>query len=377
MENRKRFKFAAVIFVFIIALLYFTHPRINPYGLGILNLADNYMHGAYIGRRNPLKIPSATFYKNLNNDSLYVKFEDFLLPMYDWDWCFIDSMVVEACSMDNFIKYEYRPEFYQDKFMYYFESVDAKILSGDPNHLDYQSIQSGIYELNLLTFDKLNIKSLKEFWDRVDTHFKDNPHLNKLEACWQIINVEMYEILYTLRGNLVKVFTKSTEVIPEIYSPEKRVYFRYPLLYCPFPLSDKAYIFPAERLCDFNYITDFVHDQNFYATLANIPPDIRRLGKVVALDKNGVLLSLEREKTPNMKVYMQRIQDDELYYASFVNYRKTHKKELINDDEYQMILEHSDKVDKSYALYDKEIFVNLRKMLSFLDYEELSEKHGC
>lgn len=192
------------------------------------------------------------------------------------------------------------------------------------------------------------------------------------ELSWYLRDV-FHDLHLCAWKSLEQLLTKSSTSLLRLYNTRERVTIHEPLLYLPFPLSDKGYLFGARRLIDFDFITILIaHDQNFYATLANIPfSDIRRLGKVVALDKNGVLLSLEREKTPNMKVYMQRMQDDELYYASFVNYKKKHKKDLINDDEYQMILEHSDKVNKSYALYDKEIFVNLRKMLSFLDYGDL------
>ena len=323
--------------------------------------------------RNSCIIEDAVLCKGYDNEyreqRWYIKLADRWHHIDDYDSGYLDTALVKTNLTDSINTYKFKPEFYCNRFGHRFESVDVTIHSTAPSWYDDIDLQSGIYRHRFCIWEEYR-------WLKPEFH----PYANVsmlTELSWYLRGV-FVDLHLRAWNSLEQLFTKSSTSLLGLYNTRWRITIHEPLLYLPFPLSDKGYLFDARRLIDFDFISILIaHDQNFYATLANIPPDIRRLGKVVALDKNGVLLSLEKEKTPNMKVYMQRIQDDELYYASFVNSRKTHKKELINDDEYQMILEHSDKVDKSYALYDKEIFVNLRKMLSFLDYEELSEKHGC
>ena len=125
---------------------------------------------------------------------------------------------------------------------------------------------------------------------------------------------------------------------------------------------------------NFNLVTEYVHDQNFYAILAEIPSDIKRLGKVIACDENGVLLSLDRSKTPIMKLRLKRLKDDELLYVSFFKYKKKHLRKMIREEEYQIIDAYDKAARNSYEMYDKRIFVNMRKMLSELDYEEVAKQ---
>lgn len=176
------------------------------------------------------------------------------------------------------------------KFGHIFNSISATVLSGNPDYDDYEYFNSGIY----------------------------------IHAGLKLSS--------SFKSSLGKIFTKASSGLLNEYVSDDRVYFSSPLLYIPFPLSNKGYMFSGEVLEDFDELTTYYQNQNFYSTLAYIPTDIRKLGEVVKYDENGVLLDLKRKKTSDLNIRLQRLSDEGKYYAATVKYNEVHKDELINKD---------------------------------------------
>ena len=63
--------------------------------------------------------------------------------------------------------------------------------------------------------------------------------------------------------------------------------------------------------------------------------------------------------------------NDKNHYAATVHYKKRIWNRQINEDDYKRILNYSQSSDSLYKMYDERIFVNLRQILSSLEYNVL------
>lgn len=321
--------------------------------------------------RNSIRLENAIFrhnpYVEYNDDSFrnwLVKVNDKWYDVYGYDS--LDSTLVVNEQTDSLVTYKFKSKYYRNKFQICFHETEVVDMSSD-DKIPWDDItwHSGIYKFSYLSISSKMRNVIHSCY----------PPVTKFEL--KLINIRhnirfMYD---DIKRFFEQTFTKSSSDLLDQYITSDLIHIRHPLIYIPFPL-DKGYIFGGDVLKNFNLMTEYVHDQNFYAILAEIPSDIKRLGKVIACDENGVLLSLDRSKTPIMRVRLKRLKEDELFYASFFKYKKKHLRKMISEEEYQIIDAYDKTAINSYEMYDKRIFVNMRKMLSELDYEEVSNQCG-
>ena len=319
--------------------------------------------------RNSIRLENAIFrhnpYVEYNDDGVrnwLVKVNNKWYDAYDDDS--LDSTLVVNEQTDSLVTYKFKSKYYRNKFEICFDETEVVDMSSD-EMIPWDDItwHSGIYKFSELSISR----------KRRNLIVSRYPPVTKFEL--KLINIRhnirfMYD---DIKRIFEQTFTKSSSDLLDQYVTSDLIHIRHPLIYIPFPL-DKGYIFGGDVLMNFNLVTEYVHDQNFYAVLAEIPSDIKRLGKVIACDENGVLLSLDRSKTPIMKLRLKRLKEDELFYASFFKYKKKHIRKMISEEEYQIIDAYDKAATNTYEMYDKRIFINMRKMLSELNYEEVAKQ---
>lgn len=319
--------------------------------------------------RNSIRLENAIFrhnpYVEYNDDGVrnwLVKVNNKWYDAYDDDS--LDSTLVINEQTDSLVTYKFKSKYYRNKFEICFDETEVVDMSSD-EMIPWDDItwHSGIYKFSELSISR----------KRRNLIVSRYPPVTKFEL--KLINIRhnirfMYD---DIKRIFEQTFTKSSSDLLDQYVTSDLIHIRHPLIYIPFPL-DKGYIFGGDVLMNFNLVTEYVHDQNFYAVLAEIPSDIKRLGKVIACDENGVLLSLDRSKTPIMKLRLKRLKEDELFYASFFKYKKKHIRKMISEEEYQIIDAYDKAATNTYEMYDKRIFINMRKMLSELNYEEVAKQ---
>lgn len=351
-QQKTRYK----LMLFIISALLIRYFLISPenriasnFYNGLFGVARNHLPDNIYCNRNCYKIDSAVF-KKTNNADWEIKIENNWYPINDF---LCDDSVLEKISENDTLSlYRLKPDFHHDAFAHEFEYISADISWDELKSPSYRICNSGIYEHTRLYLPySYRNESKKNF----------PPYLHA------------HSIAYSLRSFFEKEFTKAYPTFLDEYKPGYRVYFDTPLLYIPFPLTEKAYLFSGEVLRDFAEVTKYVHDQNFYAVLAYIPSDIKRIGSIVAYNQNGLLLSLGK-KTHKMNIIMKRMNKNKNHYAATVYYRRQSLKKQISEDDYKMILYYSQLAESSYELYDELIFANLRQMLSNFEYNEIKMK---
>lgn len=284
-----------------------------------------YLPSPIIIDRNCIKFDTAVFSKD--DGKWFVRIESSWYNVNNHNNV-LDDVLLTNSKTDSMDTYVFKPKFFTKKFGHIFNSISATVLSGNPDYDDYEYFNSGIY----------------------------------IHAGLKLSS--------SFKSSLGKIFTKASSGLLNEYVSDDRVYFSSPLLYIPFPLSNKGYMFSGEVLEDFDELTTYYQNQNFYSTLAYIPTDIRKLGEVVKYDENGVLLDLKRKKTSDLNIRLQRLSDESKYYAATVKYNEVHKDELINKDDYKEILDYSQQCDVYYEMYDRRIFYNMRQMLSNMGNEK-------
>lgn len=313
---------------------------------GLFGVAYNHLPDKIYCNRNCYEIKNAVLNKK-NNGEWDINTGNKWYPIKDITCN--DGILEKKSENDSSTFYRFKPEFYQDKFAHEFEYISAYISWDKLKSFSYKVCNSGIYEHTGLYMPYSYCKERR-------------------------VNLPIYlhasSIAYSLRTFIEKNFTKAYHSFKDEYRPGCRVYFDLPLLYIPFPMTGKAYLFSGEVLRDFDEVTEYVHDQNFYAVLAYIPLDVKRLGKIIACDHDGLLLSLGR-KTPKMSINLKRMDNDKNHYAATVHYKKRIWNRQINEDDYKRILNYSQSSDSLYKMYDERIFVNLRRILSSLEYNVL------
>lgn len=340
----------------IVILLAMTMCAINVY------VDDShYLRGIYKGLCNP---PTHGLPQYIVNNRNCVKIEDpFLCNDGGEEWFIhsgklrypISSYIYntyfeESHQVDSVIYYKLKSDEQLDLLVHEFISVDICVLPMAPQ----------------IIFD--------EYW------YCSGLYRGKLSAPYSHnINTRMFpdllawSILTTIRTFLESKLTKPQTNILDEYVTNSRIYYKKPLLYLPFPLSNHGYLFSSDVLEDFDKRTSFIPDQNYYSVLTDIPSDIRKIGSVVSYDENGLLLSLNMRKTPTLRVELHRLNNN--YYAAKVNYKATKRRIQIDENEYRSILEYSNRSTSLYEIYDKQIFINMKSLLSELSYENPQKAH--
>lgn len=296
--------------------------------------------------RHCCKIEDPVFMEHCSGE-WFIMMDTIWYPMEMW-YLKPSQYLNEISRRDSCRLYKYKPAYYREKFGHYFEPIyPCSCYTDDIPH------DTGRYRHTCLLAD--------------DHWWRDIPKIvyNGKGERPAPLNLRMFWLSSNLRDKWDRYFTRPTSGLPDVYEMGKGVVYHSPMIYIPFPLSGKGYLFSKDVYRDsFKEMIQSFGNQNFYAVLVEIPEDIRRLGEVVSLDKNGVLLNLKRDKTPRLNMELHRLHDD--MYEARVKYNKTHRKNLISDGEYQTILKYSDSSTVSSPNYDETIFINLRPILSEL-----------
>lgn len=259
----------------------------------------------------------------------------------------ISSFVTQVkATEDTCTTYRIKSEFRINEFGHNFEYIEPYISNENTNDVDDITFHSGIYTHKELV-------PLVSFRDEISASTVNYPYY-----------VKAYLWAYTLRCRLENIFSASSSDLLETYATNTSIYYKSPLLYIPFPLTGHGYIFSSETLDGFKDMTRYMGDLNYYATYATIPTDIKRLGKIVAYDINGVLIKLPERKILRLRLYLQKLYDNDNTYAAIVHYNKTDLHDLINDKDYKTILKYNRSSRSIFQIYDKKVFSNLRKLLS-------------
>lgn len=315
---------------------------------GWFNISYDHLPSYITSSRNYYEIADPVFLqghdgeKYLNDESEKIKVEGFML----------DYVLEDKSMADSISEYRINPKFSQNRFGHTFLAVETEVLAGDPNAIDDRICSNGIYVHDAL-YPLYSYCQEKE-----------------MDGNKYTIPIQAFLWSCSLRSKFdMAVTTPSFELLDE-YIPGTRIYIEAPLLYLPFPLSGKGYMFSAKVLKDFNKMTEFFQDQNFYSILTYVTDDISRIGTIISCDDKGVLLAPEIRRTPHMKLHLYRIGATD-NYAAAVYYKKSSCRKLLDKQSLQIIQNYSKLSSCQLEAYDKRIFSNMRKMLSTLVYEDV------
>lgn len=351
MSAKRKIKPIVFICILIVLILTFGGGLVYPEKLIITNIYKGLFRKNVHHNILPTKINSYLnccridnpAIKRHNNGNWSVKLGEEWYRTSDYVAHFITE---EINVKDTNTTYVLNPKYNIRYFGHDFEFQETEILFGDPNAVDYLTFNTGIYMH----------KELLPLYS-----FCDGERVSEIE-------MPIYDRAYLwascLRDRLECLFSKSYFELQELYSTNEYICYNFPMIYIPYPISDKGYIFSSDIIADFIDLTEYVDDQNFYATYVSIPSDIKRLGTIVKYDDNGVLLKLPINKTSKLRVCLQKLDDKANRYAAIVHYKESSNYDLINEEDYQNILHYSNSSDRLADIYDDQIFANLRRMLS-------------
>lgn len=311
-------------------------------GLFQKHISYNILPAEIYNYRNCCKIDTPIFRRH-EKDEWSVNLNDCWYPV-DKDVC--DFVTKGQITRDTCVAYKLDSEFHINNFGHYFKFNETDIISGEPDYLDNITLHSGIYIHKELI-------PLCSFCNEENVYKEDVP-----------LSVKSYLWAFSMRCRFENTFSKSSAALLDKYETTSYVCYTSPMIYIPFPFSGNGYIFSSEILNTFNYISDYIGGQNFYATYASIPSDIKRIGTIISYDKNGVLLKLPIKKTRRLRIDLLKLHYNERYYAAIVNYKKTHFQDCLREADYQDIMNLSNSSDNLFEPYDENVFINLSKLLS-------------
>ena len=260
--------------------------------------------------------------------------------------------------------YKFKPEFHTSKFRIEFNAIRADILSGNPDRIDYQDIYTGKYLQNGV----YAIHSFRQY-KRIESGFDTLPSYFK-GIVWGLSTREIAQ----------SNSKKSTITSKDNYTTEGKLFINRPILYIPFPISDHGYMFSKDILKDFEFMTMYLHDQNYYSVMTYISPDIQKIGKVISYDNNGILLEIEDDKISNLQIHLQKFENQKNHYFAFIHYCKTRRVKQISDADFQLFSNISNACNRSLKPYDPLIFINLRELIEnsrLLNENKSSSAPGC
>lgn len=350
MIDRASFKY---IFTFVLLICAYSLFDAITYEFNFLfNTPRQYLDLNMTSNRNSCIIDDAVFYTDVEKQK--VNHEWYVKVGKTWhntsDVKHLDTVLVLNDPTDSIITYKFLPDFHQSRFGHEFESVHPEFFYSD--YTDSIGSYVGIYKHSFKIDQPVKIKHTNCVSDECN-----------LKTLYYKLRLEIFETHANLKRITQQTFTKSSTLLLEEYLLDDIIYFKSPMLYIPFPLSNKGYMFTGDILKP-----HFVHGM-YYFILVHTPSDIRKIGEVIACDENGVLLSVGYKKTPNMRIHLKRLKEDSQYYFAYIKYNKTHSRDLINDVEYQMIINNQDNA-VSYNIFDKQVFINLSQMLSKFEIDE-------
>lgn len=285
--------------------------------------------------KGPCKIENPIFEERDSNKYFVFTGTQWCPVKFSPDWL-LEDILEEVSATDSSRLLQFREEYKQNAFFNFFANEEPDILQGDANHLDNWSYYSGFYRHSL--FVRIPKRHIRMCEKERGLEYK---------RAWKLpcIKGNFLEDFGFLVAYLAKFGTSSDEP-----RDEYRLYRKYcidsPLLYVPSQSPGIGYVFSEKVIENLGFVTEYLGDQNYYAKAIVLPSDIEQYGEVVSRDDSGVLFKL-RKNSIKCNVRLVRITRDAPVYAMLLKYHNAiPDTENIND------------------LYDEDIFVRLRQMLS-------------
>ena len=285
--------------------------------------------------KGPCKIENPIFEERDSNRYFVFTGTQWYPVKFATDWL-LEDILEEVSATDSSRLLQFREEYKQNAFFNFFANEEPDILQGDPNHLDNWSYYSGFYRHSLLVrIPKRHIRMCEK------------ERGLEYEREWKLPCIKGYflEDLGFLVDYLAKFGTSSDEPRDE-YRLCRKYCIDSPLLYVPSQDSSIGYIFSEKMLENIGFVTKYLGNQNYYAKALVLPTDIEQYGEVISRDDYGVLIKLKKDSV-KCRVRLVRIDQNASDYVMVLSYRPNSCKEL-----------------NLKGLYDENIFINLRQLLS-------------
>ena len=285
--------------------------------------------------KGPCKIENPIFEERDSNRYFVFTGTQWCPVKFSPDWL-LEDILEEVSATDSSRLLQFREEYKQNAFFNFFANEEPDILQGDPNHLDNWSYYSGFYRHSL--FVKIPKRHIRMCEKERGLEYKRE---------WKLPCIKGYllEDFGFLVDYLAKFGTSSDEPRDE-YKLCRKYCIDSPLLYVPSQDSGIGYIFSEKMLENIGFVTKYLGNQNYYAKALVLPTDIEQYGKVISRDDNGVLIKLKKDSV-KCRVRLVRIDQNASDYVMVLSNRPNSCKELNLKD-----------------LYDENIFINLRQLLS-------------
>lgn len=285
--------------------------------------------------KGPCKIENPIFEERDSNRYFVFTGTQWCPVKFSSDWL-LEDILEEVSSTHGSRLFQFKEEYKQSTFFNLFDNEEPDILYGDPNHLDDWCYYSGFYHHYLfVSIPKRHIRKCEKARGL------------EYKRAWKLpfIKGHFLEGFGFLVDYLAKFGTSSDEPRDE-YRLCRKYCIDSPMLYVPSQDSGIGYIFSEKMLENIGFVTEFLGNQNYYAKAMVLPTDIKQYGEIIYRDEYGSLIKLKKDSI-KCNVRLVRITRDAPVYAMLLKYHNAiPDTENIND------------------LYDEDVFVRLRQMLS-------------
>ena len=285
--------------------------------------------------KGPCKIENPIFEERDSNRYFVFTGTQWCPVKFSSDWL-LEDILEEVSSTHSSRLFQFKEEYKQSTFFNLFDNEEPDILYGDPNHLDDWCYYSGFYHHYLfVSIPKRHIRKCEKARGL------------EYKRAWKLpfIKGHFLEDFGFLVDYLAKFGTSSDEPRDE-YRLCRKYCIDSPLLYVPSQDSGIGYIFSEKMLENIGFVTKYLGNQNYYAKALVLPTDIKQYGEVISRDDYGVLIKLKKDSV-KCRVRLVRIDQNASDYVMVLSDRPNSCKEL-----------------NLKGLYDENIFINLRQLLS-------------
>ena len=285
--------------------------------------------------KGPCKIENPIFEERDSNRYFVFTGTQWYPVKFATDWL-LEDILEEVSATDSSRLLQFKEEYKQSTFFNLFDNEEPDILYGDPNHLDDWCYYSGFYHHYLfVSIPKRHIRKCEKARGL------------EYKRAWKLpfIKGHFLEDFGFLVDYLAKFGTSSDEPRDE-YRLCRKYCIDSPLLYIPSQDSGIGYIFSEKMLENIGFVTKYLGNQNYYAKALVLPTDIKQYGEVISRDDYGVLIKLKKDSV-KCRVRLVRIDQNASDYVMVLSDRPNSCKEL-----------------NLKGLYDENIFINLRQLLS-------------
>ena len=285
--------------------------------------------------KGPCKIENPIFEERDSNRYFVFTGTQWCPVKFSSDWL-LEDILEEVSSTHSSRLFQFKEEYKQSTFFNLFDNEEPDILYGDPNHLDDWCYYSGFYHHYLfVSIPKRHIRKCEKARGL------------EYKRAWKLpfIKGHFLEDFGFLVDYLAKFGTSSDEPRDE-YRLCRKYCIDSPLLYIPSQDSGIGYIFSEKMLENIGFVTKYLGNQNYYAKALVLPTDIKQYGEVISRDDYGVLIKLKKDSV-KCRVRLVRIDQNASDYVMVLSDRPNSCKEL-----------------NLKGLYDENIFINLRQLLS-------------